>query len=115
MSETTERQFRLLNVLSRRRHDTVGNLAAEFGVSERTIRRDIDVLSTIAPIYTQSGRYFGGVYMIDGYYTNRVYLTAEQERVLKYIVECIKLNKRPILTNSETDSISEVIKTYSLP
>jgi len=43
------------------------NLAFEFGVSERTIRRDIDALSLVAPIYTQAGRYGGGVYILSDY------------------------------------------------
>ena len=41
-----ERRAALLAVLCRRRHETVANLAAEFGVSTRTIRRDIDALSS---------------------------------------------------------------------
>ena len=36
----SERRQRLLEVLCQRRQDTVENLASEFGVSARTIRRD---------------------------------------------------------------------------
>lgn len=36
----------------------------EFEVSERTISRDIEELSLTKPIYTKSGRYGGGVYIL---------------------------------------------------
>lgn len=64
---TAERRHAILRVLCRRRHETLANLAAEFGVSERTIRRDIEILSLTEPLYTQPGRYGGGVYVTDGY------------------------------------------------
>lgn len=115
MSGNTVRRLRLLNALSRRRYDTVSNLAVEFSVSERTIRRDIDVLSAVEPIYTQTGRYSGGVYVVDGYFVNKVYLSPEQERLLNYIIVCAKNNKSIILTDSEISQLSEIIKAYSKP
>ena len=47
---TAERRSRILRALCRRRHDTMTNLATEFGVSVRTIMRDIDALR--ANLYT---------------------------------------------------------------
>ena len=47
-----ERRVALLKLICRRRFETVSNLAAEFGVSERTIRRDINVLMQTESIYT---------------------------------------------------------------
>ena len=38
-----ERRAAILDALCVRRQDTVANLAAEFGVNEKTIRRDIEV------------------------------------------------------------------------
>lgn len=67
----TERRQELLEVLCRRRHDTCVNLAREFGVSERTIRRDIIVLMCSYPVETVSGRHGGGVRIKDGFYDNR--------------------------------------------
>ena len=55
-----------MKLLCRRRSETIRNLAFEFEVSERTIRRDIDILSLNEPIYTQVGRYGGGVYVEEG-------------------------------------------------
>lgn len=56
---TAERRTEMLRVLCRRRCDTVSNLANEFSVSERTVLRDIEVLSLTEPIYTKQGKYDG--------------------------------------------------------
>ena len=60
MSSPSERRQELLEVLCRRRHDTYDNLAFEFNVSRRTIRRDIAILMCSYPIETSRG-YGGGV------------------------------------------------------
>ena len=62
--ETTERRIAIMRILCRRRHETISNLAQEFGVSARTILRDIEMLSLSEPIYTQCGRY-GRVYVMN--------------------------------------------------
>jgi predicted DNA-binding transcriptional regulator YafY len=56
-----ERRMEIIEALCRRRQDTMANLAAEFGVSVRTIKNDIDILSLSYPIETIRGRYGGGV------------------------------------------------------
>lgn len=38
---TAERRRKMMKILCRRRYETIGNLASEFGVSMRTIQRDI--------------------------------------------------------------------------
>lgn len=63
----TERRQEIMRVLCRRRHETVKYLSFEFGVSERTILRDIEALSITEPIYTQCGRYDGCVMCGFGY------------------------------------------------
>ena len=40
-----ERRYEIIKLLCRRRYETIRNLAAEFGVSVRTIQRDIEALS----------------------------------------------------------------------
>ena len=42
----------ILDLLCQRRRETIPNLAAELGVSERTIRRDIEMLTLRYPIET---------------------------------------------------------------
>lgn len=49
---SNERRNALLEILSMRRFETLENLAFEFGVSKRTIRYDIEILSLTYPIYT---------------------------------------------------------------
>jgi len=80
---TAERRCEIMKVLCRRRHETIYNLACEFGVSTRTIQRDIEILSATEPIYTQSGRYCGGVYVVDGYSVDRMYMDNAEIDVLK--------------------------------
>lgn len=58
---TLDRQLAILDILSRERHATAKNLAEAFGVSERTIRSDIEELSCHFPIQTVRGRYGGGI------------------------------------------------------
>jgi predicted DNA-binding transcriptional regulator YafY len=76
-----ERRNAILKALCRRRYETISNLATEFDVSERTIRRDIEILSFTEPIYTQSGRN-GGVYVVDGYRMDRMYMSEEEAGLL---------------------------------
>lgn len=86
MQNTTERRQLLLEVLNVRRKDTLKNLAFEFGVSISTIKRDITILSCYAPIYTIQGN-SGGVFLMDGYYTNRQYLSKAQEKAINDIID----------------------------
>ena len=79
----SERRQRLLEVLCQRRQDTVENLASEFGVSERTIRRDIGELTLQYPIETKCGRHGGGVRVADWYRMDSKRLTAKQADLLR--------------------------------
>ena len=73
-----ERRQEIMETLCHRRQETMANLAFEFGVSVRTIRNDIDILSLSYPLETVRGRYGGGVRVMDGFYMNRKYLKSEQ-------------------------------------
>ncbi|WDC85754.1 HTH domain-containing protein [Caloramator sp. mosi_1] len=66
-----ERRMQIIEALCRRRQDTMKNLAFEFGVTERTIRNDINILSLSYPIETIRGN-GGGVRIMDGYKLNHV-------------------------------------------
>lgn len=110
--ETTERRIELLKVLCRRRHDTIENLAFNFNVSTRTIRRDIEYLSRSYPLYTQAGRY-GGVYIMDGYTLDRMYMNDQELSVLKKIADA--LNQHPILNSDEIQIFQSIISHYSKP
>lgn len=78
-----ERRQKILEVLCARRHDTCGNLAKEFQVSERTILRDVAALMCSYPIETSCGRYGGGVKISEGVYPQRKTLDSKQTDLLK--------------------------------
>ena len=60
-----ERKIEILKILHYRKKETIRNLANEFGVSMRTIRRDIEEISLRFPVYTVQGKYNGGIYLMD--------------------------------------------------
>ncbi len=84
--KANERRMLILETLCARRQDTVSNLAFEFGVSIRTIKYDIELLSLSYPIYTQKGRYDGGVYISEDYYLGKRYLNSEQQALVERLV-----------------------------
>ena len=79
----TERQRKLLEIISVRRYETMENLAYELGASVATIKRDLIELTDQASFYTKCGKYDGGVYAVDGWYYSRSYLTNDQEKALR--------------------------------
>ena len=83
--KANERRQQMLAALSSRREDTIANLAFEFGVSERTIMRDIEELSLSAPLYTVQGN-GGGIRVADGWYLSRTYLCDEDEEMLRRLL-----------------------------
>lgn len=105
--KATERRQKLLETLCRQRHDKIDNLAFEFGVSERTIRRDIQELSLSYPIYTDCRRDSAGVHIEEGYRLNSHYLKSEQKAFLEEIA------KR--LTGEEREKMQEIIDRFGRP
>ena len=111
----TERRAALLTVLCRRRHETIANLAAEFGVSTRTIRRDIEELSYDAPIYTQTGRYGGGVYVTDNFQLDRRYFSKPELALIEKILSHAKHNTPYILNAEEVRLLQRILSNYTKP
>ena len=104
-----------INVKCRRRHETVGNLAREFEVSPRTIRRDISAISLTEPIYTQSGRYHGGVYVLGDYAVDKFYLRNAEVDVLQKVFYSLQENKKCQLTPEERNILSRMVSEYRKP
>ncbi len=113
--ETAERRLAILRLLCRRRHETIKNIAAEFDISESTARRDIQALSRDAPIYTQTGRYGGGVYVTENYTMDRMYFSDCEIKVLEKIIDCIENNEKCILMASEYTIIKKMLRDYTKP
>ena len=84
-----ERRKEIFAALCRRRYDTVGNLTNEFGVCEKTIRNDLQVLMCSYPIKTMQGRYGGGVMILEWYQPKSKVLCPEQVRLLNRIAETL--------------------------
>ena len=101
-----------MRTLCRRRHETISNLATEFGVSERTILRDIETLSLTEPIYTRCGRYGGGIYVADNYSMERMYMTDNEISVLKKLAES---EKTQTLDKKEAETLLSIISQYKKP
>lgn len=101
-----ERRMEIMEVLCQRRHDTMKNLAFEFGVTERTIRNDISILSLSYPLETIRGRYGGGVKVMDGFYMNRKYLKPEQKDLLEMLSTS--------LSGEDLSIMNSILKEFAL-
>ena len=111
---TAERRHEIMKILCRRGHEKMSNLASELGVSIRTIQRDIETLSIAEPIYTQMGKYTGGVYIVEGYSIDRMYMTDAELNVLKKLY--ISSDKNiSLLTIDEKKILEGLISQYSKP
>ena len=107
-----ERRHEIMRILCRRRYETIRNLASEFGVSMRTIQRDVEALSRTEPIYTQFGKYGGGIYVVEGYSMDRMYMTDIELNVLKKLYIAAEENQS-LLTDEERNLLLLIISQYS--
>lgn len=100
------RLFEIVYILLDKKSVTAGELAAHFGVSRRTICRDIDTLSVAGiPIYTERGK-GGGISLLPDFVLNKSLLSEdEQNEILSalYGVSSIKsANTHQILQKLST-------------
>jgi predicted DNA-binding transcriptional regulator YafY len=112
---TAERRARIMRILCRRRHETISNLAKEFGVSTRTIQRDIEILSLTEPIYTLTGRYEGGVYVTDNFDMSRMYMSNSELSVLQKVALLAENNCICDLNMEELVTLKRIISLYTKP
>ena len=92
----TERRQEIMNALIQRRHETVACLAAEFGVSERTILRDIEELSLRYPLETQTGPQ-GGIRLASWFRPGRKVLSREQIEAVREAARFLEGEKKQAL------------------
>ncbi len=112
---TAERRQKIMEILNIRRHELISNLAHEFGVSSRTIRRDIEVLSLTEPIYTRSGRYSGGIYVLEGYNSRHLYMSEDEILLLIKIYKSICGSKEYVLNTDDFLKYKNIIEKYTKP
>lgn len=99
----------MMKHLCRKRHVTIPELAREFGVSKRTVQRDIEVLTFLLPIYVKTGRYEGGVYVCGDYTMDRMYMEPEEIKLLNKVKELFGKN----LSQKELKILEMIIKNYT--
>ena len=83
---TFDRRMEILSILMNQKLVSCLEFARRFCVSEDTITRDILSLSRFAPIASKKGRY-GGVYIIDKYRREKVYLSRDEEVLIKELIQ----------------------------
>ena len=101
-----ERRMEILYILMNQKIVSCLELARRFSVSSNTIGSDITELSRIAPIASKMGRY-GGVYIIDEYKREKVYLTRDEESVIEKII--------PTLKGKDKELLHMVLYKFALP
>lgn len=106
MITAAERRQQILLLLSHRRVITLSELIVECGVSRSTIKRDIEISSCSAPIFTIRGK-GGGIYVSEGWYLSRIYLTDTQEALLH------KLSEN--LTDDDMDVMQSILCSFAKP
>ena len=94
-----ERRLEILFKILRYRKCSMTELAFEYSVSDRTIRRDILFLSRYAPIRTKTGTN-GGVFLIKGHQAElSLPLSKDEENLLIRLMRNADENDRHLIGN----------------
>ena len=83
--DASERRREIMQLLSDRRHVKIEDLARRFGVSARTISRDLVRISQVMPIYDRPGR-SGGIYVSGNFRLTQVQLRREEADALRRLL-----------------------------
>ena len=102
----TGRRAEIIRVMRERRKDTVANLAKEFGVNERTIRRDLLTLTVDEGYHidTLQGN-GGGVVFHGGHSPHKGILSKEQIKILKELTK--------IGNDYQTKVLNEILNAFA--
>ena len=85
----SERLFEIVFILLNQKQTTAQELAKKFGVSVRTIYRDMDILSSAGiPVYTMQGT-GGGIFIDENYTINKSMLTKEEQEKILLALQCL--------------------------
>lgn len=109
---TAERRLEILKYLCKHRQATMPQLAKMFGVSVRTIQRDIFELEETlrVPLEMRSGKY-GGVFVKGDYTFDRAYMHEEQTALLWKIYTLVEDR----LPAKEIEAFARLIQAYTKP
>ena len=107
MQSATERRQMMAEYISVHRHVQVQELMTEFNISDKTVRRDVELLSCSYPIITKTGRHGAGVYAMDGWYIDRRYLHDDQEALLREL--------HPKLLPEQQETMQSILDAFAKP
>ena len=102
----SERRSEILHLLCKRRHETAINLSAELGVSERTIRADLVILSCYYPIQVVRGRFGGGIQLPDWFHMESRTLSSKQQVLLMKV--------RKTLSGDDLQVMNSILAQFAL-
>lgn len=107
---TAERRLEILKYLCKARKATMPLLAEMFGVSVRTIQRDIlEIEATFyTPIDVKAGKH-GGISIVGDYSFDRAYMREDELSLLSKIQGIVEGQ----LSEKENSLLSQIIKTYT--
>ena len=97
MQSATERRQLMAEYISDHRHVQVQELMSEFNISDKTVRRDVELLSCSYPIITKTGRHGAGIYAMDGWYIGRRYLHDDQEALLRELLPGLQPEQQKLM------------------
>lgn len=108
---TAERRLEILKHLCKYRRATMPQLAEMFGVSVRTVQRDIlEIEATFhVPLDVRCGKHGGGVYVVGDYSFDRAYMSNVELSLLSKVHSLVKQN----LSDEENATFTKIIKTYT--
>ena len=89
------RMIEIITILLNKKIVTANELAERFGVSVRTIYRDIDVLSSSGvPLYTMQGS-GGGISIMENYSVNKAILSDTDKNSILFALQTLQSTKYP--------------------
>ena len=99
-----DRRHKMREYLSAKRKVTYQDLADEYGITRRTAMRDIEILTVSVPLETIPGN-GGGVKVLDGWHSNRLYMNEDQKLLLIELSETLTGRRRETMESILTDFI----------
>ena len=98
------RLFEIVYLLLEKNTITAKELSEHFGVSIRTIYRDIDILSTAnIPIYTNKGK-GGGIHLLDNFVLDKSILSEEEQNQILFALQSLE----KLDTNNEKKALEKM-------
>ena len=100
------RLFEIIYILLNKKIATAKELAEHFGVSQRTIYRDVDTLSLAGiPVYTEKGK-GGGISLLPDYVLNKSILSEQEQNEILSALQGLSSVK-----TAETDQVLKKLST----